>query len=204
MGNAHQRPRTTPTPTPASPRHARPRQRRGATRLRVESGPNSPSISATAWPSSMSGPPMASKPSGGKWSSGMRLPIEGCGTLIKTMRMIGPLLLPSETRRRLERQGLQAAEPAFAALERYQRLGERFGVEFGPHPVGEVQFGVRPLPEQEIGQPFLTAGADDEIDVAKPRLSGHELREHLAGRLTHSGEFCRRIQDRVARRIVDR
>ena len=56
--------------------------------------PNSASISRTWWPSSIRGPPMASKPSGGRWSSGIRLPIEGCGTFTGKMRMIAGSLWP--------------------------------------------------------------------------------------------------------------
>jgi hypothetical protein len=43
------------------------------------------------WPDSAS---MASKPSGGRWSSGIRLPIEGCGTFTSKMRMIAGSLWP--------------------------------------------------------------------------------------------------------------
>jgi hypothetical protein len=31
-----------------------------------------------------------------------------------------------------------------------------------PQPVGEVQFGVGALPQEEVGQPLLAAGADQE------------------------------------------
>ena len=61
----------------------------------------------------------------------------------------------------------QAAEAALAAGEGRERLGEIVGVEFGPHPLGEMQFGIGAFPEQEVGQPLLAAGADDEIDVAQ-------------------------------------
>ena len=51
-----------------------------------------------------------------------------------------------------------------------ERLGEIVGLEFRPHPLGEMQFGVGAFPEQEVRQPLLAAGADDEIDVAQVRL----------------------------------
>jgi hypothetical protein len=38
-----------------------------------------------------------------------------------------------------------------------------------------MQFGVGALPQQEIGQPFFAAGADDEVDVAKVAFAGDEL-----------------------------
>src|SRR6185436_10864728 len=50
----------------------------------------SASSSRTSWPSSISGPPTESSPSGGRWSSGMRLPIDGWGTLIRSTLMASP------------------------------------------------------------------------------------------------------------------
>jgi len=38
----------------------------------------------------ISGPPIESRPSGGRWSSGIRLPIAGCGGLMIKMRMNFP------------------------------------------------------------------------------------------------------------------
>ena len=69
---------------------------------------------------------------------------------------------------------MQAAKPAFASMERRERFREIFGTKIRPHPFGEMQFGVSALPKQEVGQPLLAAGADDEIDVAKPGFAGDQ------------------------------
>lgn len=61
-------------------------------------------------------------------------------------------------------------------MEGGQRRGEIAGVEFGPHPLGEVQLGIGAFPQQEVGQPLLAGGADDEIDVAKTGFAGDQLR----------------------------
>src|SRR3954471_21630894 len=37
--------------------------------------------------------------------------------------------------------------------------------EGGPHAFGEDQLGVGALPEQEVREPLLAAGADQEVDV---------------------------------------
>jgi hypothetical protein len=57
----------------------------------------------------------------------------------------------SEARSWFKQQRLQAAEAALAPMEGRKRFGEILGLEFGPHPLGEVQFGISAFPEQEIG-----------------------------------------------------
>src|SRR5688500_11330755 len=130
----------------------------------------------------------------------MRLPIAGCGTLTRRTRMP----TPSGTQRRLGRLWPQAAKASFAPMEARQRLRKIAGGEFGPHAVGEMQFGVGTLPEQEIGQAFLAAGSDDEIDVAQACLPGDQLREARARELACAADLCSRAEDRFARRVVDR
>ena len=76
---------------------------------------------------------------------------------------------------------MQAAEPAFAPMERAQRFRQILAGEIRPHPVGEVQLGIGAFPEQEVRQPLFTAGADDEIDVAQAGFAGNQVREGLAG-----------------------
>ena len=88
-----------------------------------------------------------------QWSSGKRLPIR-CGTLINRMRIAGSQTRPGAATACANRQRLQAAEPALAAAERGERFGEIGRVEVGPHPVGEMQFGIGALPQQEVGQPL--------------------------------------------------
>ena len=67
-----------------------------------------------------------------------------------------------------------------------------------------MQFGVSAFPEQKIGQTLLAAGADDEIDVAKPPLAGDEIGEHLAGEICNSRDPSGRIEDGVARGVIYR
>src|SRR5262245_43745655 len=60
---------------------------------------------------------------------------------------------------------LDAAEPAEAALAAMEiRNGgaQIVAAEIGPQHIDEAQLGVGRLPQQEIGQPLLTAGADQE------------------------------------------
>ena len=109
----------------------------------------------------------------------------------------------SKTRHVLGRDRLQAAEPAFAPVERAERFCEVVGLEFRPHPLGEVQLGIGAFPEQEIGQPLLAAGADDEVDVAQVWFAGDQLGEVLAGEMREVGGAGRGIEDGVARGIID-
>ena len=67
-----------------------------------------------------------------------------------------------------------------------------------------MELGIGAFPEQEVGQPLLAAGADDEIDVAQARLAGDELREQLARRIGDAGKPRRGTEDRVARGIINR
>ena len=144
-----------------------------ATMACVGIGPNSPSIRRTSWPSSISGPPIASRPSGGRWSSGIRLPIDG-------MRHVDQENAHASLVRSGPVQELTGCRPPNRRSRRakdVERFGEIFGPEIRPHPFGEIQFGVSALPEQEVGQSLLAAGPDDEIDVAKFGFAGDQPRE---------------------------
>ena len=66
-------------------------------------------------------------------------------------------------------------------MEGDQGRSEIARVEFGPHPLGEVQLGIGTFPEQEVRQPLLTRGADDEIDIAQTGLARDELCRLLEG-----------------------
>jgi hypothetical protein len=84
----------------------------------------------------------------------------------------------------------QTAEPALAPAEAGERGGEIFRLEIGPHPLGEMKFGVGALPEQEIGQPLFAAGPDDEVDVPQIGFTGDEPRKAGAceiGQLADAG-----------------
>src|SRR6266540_3191613 len=56
-------------------------------------------------------------------------------------------------------------EPPLACLVIEQGLVQFSGVEVGPVHVGEIEFGVGKLPEQEVAYPHLSAGTDQKIGV---------------------------------------
>ena len=85
--------------------------------------------------------------------------------------------------------------------------GEVVGVEVRPHPVGEVELGIGALPQQEIGQALLAAGADEQIDVAALSSPAHRLTSWLNRSRVISVRLSKAAagaQDRVARRVVER
>src|SRR5262249_49788301 len=59
----------------------------------------------------------------------------------------------------------ETAEPALALAEFLDRLFERGAVEVRPVGRHEYELAVSRLPQQEVRQPLLAAGADDEIGV---------------------------------------
>src|SRR5687767_7455159 len=56
-----------------------------------------------------------------------------------------------------------ATEAPLALPVGSKRLVERCGVEIGPQRGGEMQLAIRELPEQEIADTLLAAGADEKI-----------------------------------------
>ena len=60
-------------------------------------------------------------------------------------------------------RGGQRAEAALPAVELTHRDLEVRRAEVGPHGRREVQLGVGAFPQQEIGQPLIAAGADDDV-----------------------------------------
>src|SRR5690606_8903222 len=61
----------------------------------------------------------------------------------------------------------RAAEASLAPAERLDRAVERDDVEVGPERVGEIQLGVGELPQQEITDALLAAGADEQIGLGR-------------------------------------
>ena len=61
------------------------------------------------------------------------------------------------------------AESAFAVLIVGDGAVQLFGGEIGPEDVGEIEFAVGTLPQEEIAQPELASGANEEFGV------GHEV-----------------------------
>src|SRR5919108_5564539 len=60
-----------------------------------------------------------------------------------------------------------AAEPALAPRVRGDGLVQGFGAEVGPERIGEVELGVRELPEEEVGDALLAARADEEVGLRR-------------------------------------
>ena len=63
-----------------------------------------------------------------------------------------------------------AAEAPLALPIPIDRGVERGGVEIGPQHVGEIELGVGELPQQEVRDPLLAAGADEQVGL---RRVGH-------------------------------
>src|SRR5215218_6738775 len=55
------------------------------------------------------------------------------------------------------------AEPALALCEVGQRRLERCVVEIRPERVGEIKLGVREIPQQEVADALLAAGAYEQV-----------------------------------------
>src|SRR6185437_4560506 len=70
-------------------------------------------------------------------------------------------------RRRLNGLRNEAAESALPGVKVRDRGRQVIGGERGPHDVAEQELGVRAFPEEEIAQPPLSAGADEQIDVGR-------------------------------------
>src|SRR6266508_2609301 len=101
--------------------------------------------------------------------------------------------------------GLRSAEAALPGGEGADSRRQIAHVEVRPHAVGEVELGVRALPQQEIREPLLASGANQQVDVRRlVRLTvrmAEPPREGLAGRgaLQAPGG----VNYRVPRGIVD-
>src|SRR5271170_5049612 len=63
----------------------------------------------------------------------------------------------------------QASEAAFAALVVGEGFEEMDAAEVRPEAVGDEDFSVGNLPEEEVGDALLAGGADDEIGVGHVR-----------------------------------
>src|SRR5689334_20796813 len=61
----------------------------------------------------------------------------------------------------------RAPETALARAVGTDRRIERGGVEIGPQRVGEIKLGVGQLPEQEVADALLAAGADEQIGLRR-------------------------------------
>src|SRR5438270_47151 len=103
-----------------------------------------------------------------------------------------------------------AAIATFAAAELGNRLLEMLLAEVGPQGVDEDQLGVGALPQQEIADALLAAGADQQIRVGHAGGQQLALEARLVdalGRQFAGGDAPRQAaggaQDLVARAVVD-
>src|SRR5208283_4895733 len=93
------------------------------------------------------------------------------------------------------------AEAPFTLGEELERRIEMHRCEFGPQHLGEVHFGVREIPQQEVADALFTAGADQKvrignvgerepradlrlIDIGCQQLAGGHLARERAARLS--------------------
>src|SRR5689334_1014969 len=103
-----------------------------------------------------------------------------------------------------------AAIATLAAAELGDGALEVLLAEVGPQRVDEHQLGVGTLPEQEIADALLAAGADQQVGIghaggqqlALEQVLVDLLRRDLAGR-DLPGEAAGRLHDLVARAVVD-
>src|SRR5438445_14168 len=81
-----------------------------------------------------------------------------------------------------------AAEAALALLEEGERLEVVALAEVGPQGVGHVHLGVRELPEEEVAEAHLAAGADQEVGIRD--VAGAEVPGERAGGDPFRGELA--------------
>src|SRR5262245_37845882 len=76
----------------------------------------------------------------------------------------------------------ETSEPTLAAAVFGERLLQDSAVEVGPVGGNEYEFAVGRLPQQEVGEPLLAAGADDEVGIRQIRRvekAGQRFGRHL-------------------------
>src|SRR6266404_3925815 len=73
--------------------------------------------------------------------------------------------------------GDNCAKAPLALSIRLERVLEGLLVEVRPQAVGEVQLGVRALPQQEVAQAPLAAGANQQIHLGRRRQGMIDVRE---------------------------
>ena len=107
------------------------------------------------------------------------------------------------------------ADPAIAPLARLELLDRRAPgarARSRARDVLEDQLGVGALPEQEVGQPLLAAGADDQVGRRPPARSTaaasnsrlvEVVRRRAGRRATASAKLARRVGDVGAAAVVE-
>src|SRR5262245_14381988 len=97
--------------------------------------------------------------------------------------------------------------PARPPCELEQRGVERVGTEVGPQAVGEHELRVGRLPDEEVADPLLAAGPDDEVGVGQAaRVQGLADRPlvDVLGRDAGGGDAPERVHELGAAGVVPR
>src|SRR6185503_20708565 len=95
------------------------------------------------------------------------------------------------------------AEAALALGVGVERGVEILAAEVGPEGAREVELGVGRLPEEEVGDAELAAGADDEVE--RRQIAGREQAAELVGIEAGRVEAAAgRQRQRAAGRLDDR
>src|SRR5262245_53379083 len=97
---------------------------------------------------------------------------------------------------------VEPAEAALAPVELAHRVRQLARAELGPRRLDEQQLGIGGLPEQEVAEALLAAGAHQEIHVAGEAVAEPLIERFALQRLTRSA--ARGGQDRIARGVVHR
>ena len=109
----------------------------------------------------------------------------------------------SAASRRPGRHRRHLAEATLARLELLDRRAQVLGAVVGPIDVLEDQLGVGALPEQEVGQPPLVAGADDQVGRRRRRRWKAGARRAASSRSAGAGLAARHRLGEAARRVGD-
>src|SRR5581483_11366367 len=134
--------------------------RRGA--LCALMAPHSRASSATAMPISSGNSQAATKTPGNSQRAKMAASTAGISTAADATRMLRLF----GSKRLASRQDVIDLGPAIAPITSAEFVhgGLQMGRSvIGPQHVLEHQLGVGRLPQQEVGQPLLSAGADDQV-----------------------------------------
>src|SRR5579884_2183448 len=95
---------------------------------------------------------------------------------------------------------IQASEAPIPGLKGRDRLEEMDLLEVRPVDVGEVQLRVGDLPQEEVAEPLLAPGADQEIRVGQIRRK-EKPTQHLLGDILRAHVPRRRGPRQPARRL---
>ena len=101
----------------------------------------------------------------------------------------------------MRRSGQAPAEPPFPLLKLDQRSYEIILRKVGPIDVGHDELGVRGLIEQEVREPLLAAGPDQQIELRQVgRIEIRPIERFVDRSRVRAGLRRRRARSRAPRR----